>query len=180
MKFRKATLEDLEYISGIYDRIHDGIESGRLVVGWKRDIYPTRKTARAAIIAEDMFVELDNGIIVASGRINHEQVDVYADVTWAHPAPDDKVMVLHTLAVDPLRLRMGYGSAFVAFYEHYASEHGCPYLRMDTNGMNTVARRMYGALGYKEAGTVPCVFNGIPDIPLVMLEKKLRSEKERG
>ena len=178
MKFRKATLEDLDCISGIYDRIHDGIENGQLVIGWKRDIYPTRETARAAIIAGDMFVELDNGVIVASGRINQEQVDVYSDVTWDYPAPDDKVMVLHTLTVDPVSMRKGYGSAFVAFYEDYASEHGCPYLRMDTNGMNTVARKLYNTLGYKEVGIVPCVFNGIPGVPLVMLEKKYAERRQ--
>ena len=173
MEFRKAGIRDLDAISGIYDRIHDGIESGELTIGWERDIYPTRETARASIEAGDMFVEIDGGVIVASARINQEQVDVYADVTWDYPAPDDKVMVLHTLSVDPLILRKGYGSAFVAFYEQYALEHGCPYLRMDTNGMNVVARSMYKHLGYKEVGMIPCVFNGIPDIPLIMLEKYL-------
>ena len=171
MEFRKADIHDLDAISGIYDRIHDGIERGELVVGWKREIYPTRETALSSIEAGDMFVELDDDVIVATGRINREQVDVYADVEWDYPAPDDKVMVLHTLTVDPLAQRKGYATAFVAFYEQYALEQGCPYLRMDTNGMNAVARKMYNKFGYKEVGTVPCVFNGIPDIPLVMLEK---------
>ena len=171
MEFRKANIQDLDAISGIYDRIHDGIESGELVVGWVRSIYPTRETARASIESGDMFVELDGDVIVATGRINQEQVDVYADVEWEHPAPDEEVMVLHTLTVDPLAQRKGYATAFVAFYEQYAREQGCPYLRMDTNGMNAVARKMYAKFGYKEVGIVPCVFNGIPDIPLVMLEK---------
>lgn len=171
MEFRKANIQDLDAISGIYDRIHDGIESGELSIGWERAIYPTRETAKASIEAGDMFVEIDNDVIVATARINQEQVDVYAQVEWEYPASDDKVMVLHTLSVDPLIHRKGYGSAFVAFYEQYALEHNCPYLRMDTNGMNAVARKMYARLGYKEVGIVPCVFNGIPDIPLVMLEK---------
>lgn len=44
---------------------------------------------------------------------------------------------------------------------------------MDTNAKNLRARAMYAALGYREAGIVPCVFNGIPDVMLVHLEKKL-------
>jgi len=32
---------------------------------------------------------------------------------------------------------------------------------------------LYKRLGYREAGIVPCVFNGIPDVMLVCLEKKL-------
>lgn len=32
---------------------------------------------------------------------------------------------------------------------------------------------MYQKLGYEERGIVPCVFNGIPDVQLVCLEKYL-------
>lgn len=33
--------------------------------------------------------------------------------------------------------------------------------------------RLYARLGYREAGIVPCVFNGIKGVGLVCLEKKL-------
>ena len=44
---------------------------------------------------------------------------------------------------------------------------------MDTNAVNTAARTLYKKLGYTEVGIVPCVFNGIPDVKLVCLEKLL-------
>ena len=47
------------------------------------------------------------------------------------------------------------------------------YLRMDTNVINTAARRFYAKLGFYESGVIGCVFNGIPDVKLVCLEKKL-------
>ena len=83
----------------------------------------------------------------------------------------EQVMVLHTLVVDPGQSGKGYGSAFVKFYEDYAKEHNCPYLRMDTNAKNQAARKLYARLGYWEADIVPCVFNGIPGVQLVCLEK---------
>lgn len=55
----------------------------------------------------------------------------------------------------------------------YASEHGCVYLRLDTNARNVNARKFYKKLNYKEIGILPCVFNGIPDVSLVLLEKKI-------
>jgi len=61
----------------------------------------------------------------------------------------------------------------VAFYEQYALQNGCFYLRMDTNARNTRARALYKSLGYTEPDIVPCVFNGIPGVQLVLLEKKL-------
>jgi GNAT superfamily N-acetyltransferase len=63
----------------------------------------------------------------------------------------------------------GYGKSFAAFYEEYAREHGC----IDTNVRNTRARHLYQKLGYKEEGIVGCVFNGIPDVQLVCMEKYL-------
>ncbi len=59
------------------------------------------------------------------------------------------------------------------FYEAYAREHGCAYLRMDTQSKNAAARRFYAKQGYKEPGITYCTFNGIPNVELVCLEKKL-------
>ena len=88
-------------------------------------------------------------------------------------AREDEVMVLHTLVVDPQAKGRGYGSRFVDFYESYALEHGCRYLRMDTNERNASARALYRNLGYREVSIVPCAFNGIPGVQLVCLEKTL-------
>lgn len=171
---RKATAADIPQIAAIYAHIHDGEEAGRTTIGWIRDVYPTEDTARAALAADDLFVLVEDGAVVAAARINREQVPVYAQVPWRYPeVPEEQVMVLHTLVVEPSVGGKGYGTAFVRFYEDYARKNGCPYLRMDTNARNQAARRLYAHLGYWEAGIVPCVFNGIPGVQLVCLEKKL-------
>lgn len=170
---RKALKEDIPSIARIYEAIHTEEEAGRVTIGWVRGIYPTAQTALDALARGTLFVYEDNGAIVAAAKIDQTQVPEYADCTWAHDAPEDQIMVLHTLVVDPIGPRRGYGKAFVRFYEAYALSHGCRYLRMDTNERNVIARRMYAKLGYKEPGIVSCVFNGIPDVRLVCLEKKL-------
>lgn len=173
MEFRKAAAGDLDAIAAIYDRIHTREEAGETCVGWVRGIYPTRATAEAALAAGDLFVLEDGGTVAAAARINQEQVPEYRDACWQADAPDNEVMVLHTLTVDPARGGGGYGTAFVAFYEDWARSHGCPHLRMDTNVKNARARRLYAHLGYREAGVIPCVFNGITGVQLVCLEKNL-------
>ncbi|MGN1267274.1 MAG: GNAT family N-acetyltransferase [Dorea sp.] len=171
--FRKATKQDLEQITELYNDVHTEEEAGNTTIGWIRSIYPTRETVETAFQADDLFTEVDEGKIVAAARINQEQVDVYADVNWEYDVPEEKVMVLHTLAVSPKEKRKGYGAKFVKFYEEYALENGCNYLRMDTNERNKQARAMYKKLGYKEVGIVPCVFNGIEGVQLVCLEKRV-------
>lgn len=169
---RKANREDIASVVKIYDAILDKEEAGNVRIGWVRGVYPTSRTAEDALAKGSLFVCEDEGVIVGAAKIDQEQVPEYANCNWAYKVSGDKVMVLHTLVVDPAYPRRGYGREFVHFYERYAIEKGCPYLRMDTNQINSVARKMYTQMGYREVGVVSCVFNGIPDVKLICFEKK--------
>lgn len=171
---RKARETDIPAIAGIYDRILAKEEAGQATIGWARGVYPTESFANKALAAGDLFVLEDGVKICATARINQVQVPEYRNADWRYAdVPENEIMVLHTLVVDPQIAGHGYGRAFVSFYEQYAKEHGCPYLRMDTNIINTAARRFYAKLGFRESGIVGCTFNGIPGVQLVCLEKKL-------
>ncbi len=173
MKIREAIKNDIDAIEAIYENIHDGEEKGLTTCGWIRGVYPTRKTAEDALKRNDLFVMEDENKIVAVAVINQNQMNDYKYAAWKHIAKDNEIMVLHGLAVDPHQKSKGYGRAFVAFYENYAKEHGCMALRMDTNVRNARARSLYQKLGYEEIDIVKCVFNGIPNVSLVCLEKYL-------
>lgn len=170
---RKATLFDLPGIARVYEEIHDAEEAGRITTGWLRNVYPVRATAEAALQRGDLFVMEEDNRVLGAAVINSRQVDVYAGAPWEHESPDDKVCVLHALVISPRQNGKGLGRRFVAFYEAYAREHGCTELRIDTNARNLRAREMYRRLGYNEIAIVPTVFNGIPDVQLVLLEKRL-------
>ena len=94
MIFRKATTEDIPAIAEIYDDIHTEEEAGRTSVGWIRGVYPTGKTAEAAVLRGDLFVAEENGIITGTAIINQQQVDVYEGADWQYAAKDEDVMVL--------------------------------------------------------------------------------------
>lgn len=170
---RKARMEDISSIVEIYDAILEMEEAGKNNIGWARGVYPTEQTALDSLGKGTLFVYEDDGRIVAAAKIDQTQVLEYADCKWEYDVPENEVMVLHTLVVAPNSSKRGYGKAFVEFYEQYAAQNGCHYLRMDTNEKNSIARKMYAKLGYNEAGIVSCVFNGIPDVKLVCLEKKI-------
>lgn len=173
MIIRKATAADIDAVEEIYDDIHTAEEEGGQTIGWIRGVYPVRATAEAALERDDLFVLEDDGRVYGTGIINNTQVDVYAEGSWVHDAADDEVCVLHTLVISPKSAGRGYGRHFIEFYEQYAIDHGCPELRIDTNARNAAARAMYRKLGYTEIGIVPTVFNGIPGVDLVLLEKYL-------
>ena len=173
MKILKAKEHNIDSIERIYDNIHNEEERGLSATGWIRNVYPTKQTAKDALERNDLFIMKDEGKIVAAAIINQIQLDEYKHAAWKHNARDDKIMVLHCLAVDPLEKNKGYGKAFAEFYEEYAIKQGCLSLRMDTNVLNVRARRLYRKLGYDEVGIVKSVFNGIPNVWLVCLEKYL-------
>ena len=170
---RKATSADLDAVEALYKEIHDAEARGELTTGWLREIYPVRATAEAALGRDDLFVMEEGGRVIGAAIINQIQVDVYDGAPWQFEASPDEVCVLHTLVISPAVSGRGYGSAFVRYYEDYARTHGCAELRMDTNARNHAARGLYAKLGYREVGVVPTVFNGIPGVQLVLLEKHL-------
>lgn len=173
MIFRKAEKCDIDKIEEIYSDVISCEEKGLSTIGWIRGVYPTRKTAEEALIRGDLFVAEEDTVVVGAAIINKCQVDTYKKAVWRYEADDDKIMVLHTLVISPKTSGRGYGKRFVDFYESYALANGCPYLRIDTNEKNTRARAMYKKLGFEEIGIIPCDFNGIKGIGLVLLEKKL-------
>ncbi len=173
LMIRKATESDIPAVAEIYAHILANEDPAKPATGWLKGIYPVEATARAALGRDDLFVCIEDDKVVASAIINRTQVDVYADCKWSLECEDDEVMVLHTLTVEPACAGRGIGRKFVAFYEDYAREHNCKALRMDTNAVNITARGLYSKLGYTEVGIVPCVFNGIPNVMLVCMEKLL-------
>lgn len=171
---RLAKATDIPRIAEIYEAILTAQDEGLCSTGWVRGVYPTADTARGAIEAGELYVLEENDTILAAARINQVQVKEYFNCnTWQYDAPAHQVLVLHTLTVDPACKGKGYGSDFVRFYEDMARRTNCPYLRMDTNIINTAARTLYKKLGYAEIGIVDSVFNGIDGVKLVLLEKYL-------
>lgn len=166
--------QDIAAIVGIYGRILTKEEQNGSFTGWKRGIYPTEEDARSMLADGELYVMEVAGAVVAAARINHIPVPEYAQAHWTFWEEDpDKVLIIHTLVVDPACAGKGYGSAFIRFYEDMARAQGCTCLRMDTNVTNRPARRLYAHLGFRETDVVSCLFNGLEGVQLVCLEKSL-------
>lgn len=170
---RIACEADLEQVAAIYASVIAMEEKGLASTGWVRGIYPTMKTAEAALRDQELYVLEEQGVIAASARFNQKQEEAYASIPWLYAAPSEHVMVMHTLSVSPAFQHQGLARRFALWYEDFARERGCTVLRIDTNRINTRARRLYSSLGYREAGIIPTVFNGIEGVDLVCLEKQL-------
>lgn len=173
INFRKATSADFDAVLKLYEKILEAESQKNAVTGWIKGVYPNENTINSALSRDDLFVEELDGQIVGTAILNQIQVDVYKDANWQYDVSDENVMVMHTLIIDFEKKGCGLGKAFEAFYEQYALKNNCHYLRIDTNAKNTNARNFYKKLGYAEIGILPCEFNGIKNVQLVLLEKKI-------
>lgn len=172
MPVRKATAADLDRVVEIYDAIHAEEEAGRLSTGWRRGIYPGRESAAPALAAGTLHVLEKDGIILGSAIIDSNQPDAYQSGKWRQECAPEKVMVIHTLTIDPACLQAGLGREFMRFYANHAHSSGCSWLRLDTNVINSPARAFYKKLGFAETGTVRTPFHGLQDVTLVLLERE--------
>lgn len=171
---RKATLNDIESVAGIYKKIHEIEAVGIVSIGWDPKVYPIRETAINALNENSLFVMILNDAVVASAIINQEQPSAYSSVEWFFPATDAEVGVLHTLVVDPSSEKQGLGKTFVSFFESYCRDKGLAVVRLDTQVKNVRPFTMYQNLGYRLAGVSYTKFQNLPDIvELAMFEKKL-------
>ena len=84
MIIRKASEHDIDTIAMIYEAIHDEEEKGLAVIGWIRNVYPTRKTAEDWMKRGDLFVLEDEGAVVAAAVINLIHVPEYRFASWFH------------------------------------------------------------------------------------------------
>lgn len=66
--------------------------------------------------------------------------------------PEDGVMLLDNVAVDPARQGRGLGHRLLAFAEGQAREAGLPAIRLLTNATMVENIARYGRLGYVETG----------------------------
>lgn len=171
MEIRLAKEEDISKIERIYDEIHEFEEEGKYSTGWIKGVYPTKNTILQGLSEKDLYVLENHLEIVASARINNKQMEEYKQGNWTKVLPNNQVLVLHTLTVRPKESGHGYARLFIEFYNCLAKRRNCCSLRIDTNAKNIKAREMYKDLGFEEVGIVPCEFNGITGVNLVLLER---------
>ena len=171
---RRARAEDVDATARIYEALMDREEAGQGATNWKRDVYPTRETARRAQEAGWLYVKEDGaGCICASMILNHEQPPCYRDADWQVTAAPENVLVLHTLCVDPACAGRGIGREMVRFALSHARETGMRAVRLDTYEGNAPARALYAGLGFRLAGRADVLHEGVIPETLVLFEKEV-------
>ncbi|MDR0898723.1 MAG: GNAT family N-acetyltransferase [Oscillospiraceae bacterium] len=164
MHTRKAVASDLPAILAIYKNAIDSLNS-QGIAQWD-EIYPDE-----AIITEDVengfsYVRIVDEQIASVFAVNQSYDPEYESGNWRYP--EASFAVIHRLCVSPSFQHRGIGHRTMLAAEAVIKSMQIDTVRLDAFSQNPAALKMYGRLGYQEAGTVY-----FRKGRFVLLEKKL-------
>ncbi len=147
MKLQQATVNDFKAILAFYDDVTDRTPDITAYAQWQKGKHPTAESIKAYIEEGSMYLYEDNGIVGAVALTMYQDESYHA-VEWSRQIPDDKVAVIHILAVSPDRQGAGLGAKMVCEAIHLAEEKGMKAVRLDATASNTPVHRLYERLGF--------------------------------
>ena len=152
MKLELATQNDYDAIIAFYDDVTERTPEMATYARWSKGKHPTVEGIKAYIDERSMFLYRANSVIVGTMAVTMYQGEDYHAIDWAQQVPDDRVAVIHILAVSPDVQGKGIGSEMIREAIRMAENKGMQAIRLDALASNTPAHRLYERLGFEYRG----------------------------
>ena len=152
MKLELATQNDFEAIIAFYDDVTERTPEMATYARWSKGKHPTVEGIRAYIDEESMYLYRANSAIVGAMAVTMYQGEDYHAIEWTQQVPDDKVAVIHILAVSPDAQGKGIGSGMICEAINMTQSKGMQAIRLDALASNTPAHKIYERLGFEYRG----------------------------
>lgn len=149
MIIRKAEPKEYAAVCGFYDTLIEEMAVLPYHPKWQKGIYPEYEYLKAAIRAGELFVAIEDEVILGAMVVNHSVNDGYRDANWHVSAEAHQVTLIHTLGVAVHHMHRGIGKAMVSFAIRQARESGQKAIRLDVIDGNLPARKLYEGLGFR-------------------------------
>ena len=99
-----------------------------------------------------MYIYREQAVIVGAMAVTMYQGEDYHAIDWSQQVADDKVAVIHILAVSPGYQGKGIGSEMIREAIRMAKSKGMQAIRLDALASNTPAHKLYKRLGFEYRG----------------------------
>ncbi len=152
MKLELATQNDFDAIIAFYDDVTERTPEMATYARWSKGKHPTVEGFRAYIDEGSMYLYRENDAIVGAMAVTMYQGEDYHAIEWSKQVPDDKVAVIHILAVSPDSQGKGIGSEMIREAIRLARDRGMLAIRLDALASNTPAHKIYECLGFEYRG----------------------------
>lgn len=152
--FERGTIEHIDEIELLYNKLNDYLEMHINYPGWKKGIYPIRENAVEGISEGNLFIAKYLDKIVGSVILSHKPEAAYEKAAWLIDADYDDIIVIHTLVVHPDYIHCGVGKAIMDFAVEYSSGIQAKSIRLDVYEGNIPAIHLYEKCGFTYINTV--------------------------
>jgi ribosomal protein S18 acetylase RimI-like enzyme len=168
---RLAEKSDINELAELFDRLCDRLESGTNYPGWKKGVYPDRRTAELYVGNGELHVITLEGRIAGTIVLSKEPEEAYDEVKWRYEWKYDNLFVIRTFTVDPEFWGIGLGERLLDHAASYGRRIGIKAMRLDVLQTNLPAIGLYEKSGFEYAGTVDLRLN-IPGLKWFRLYEK--------
>ncbi len=152
MKLELATQNDFNAIIAFYDDVTERTPEMATYARWSKGKHPTTEGIRAYIGEGSMYLYRENDVIVGAMAVTMYQGEDYHAINWMQQVLDNKVAVIHILAVSPDAQGKGIGSEMILEAIHLAHTRDMQAIRLDALASNTPAHKIYERLGFEYRG----------------------------
>ena len=152
MRLDVATQNDFDAIIAFYDDVTERTPEMATYARWSKGKHPTVEGIHAYIDEGSMYLYRECGAIAGAMAVTMYQDEDYHAIEWTQQVVDDKVAVIHILAVSPDHQGSGIGSEMIRKAIRIAQDKGMEAVRLDALASNTPAHRIYKHLGFEFRG----------------------------
>ena len=152
MKLELATQNDYDSIIAFYDDVTECTPEMATYARWSKRKHPTVEGIRAYIDEGSMYLYKEDGNIIGAMAVTMYQGEDYHAIDWTEQVADDRVAVIHILAVSPDTQGKGIGSGMIREAIRMAESKGMQAVRLDALASNTPAHKIYKCLGFDYRG----------------------------
>ena len=158
MLLTRATEHDFPAVCTLYQSVCTDMNAhGNMQ--WVWGDYPNEDFLQKTLDAGTLYIAKDGEKLLCAVTVDTCFDPEYAGVNWLFGV---KPGAFHRLAIAPEAQGKGLGKTIIADVCDILRSQGCDTLRIDTYAPNTPARKLYAAIGMREAGQVTFFHRELP------------------
>ena len=152
MEFRKSRIEDIPEMMEIVRQAQEYFKS-KDIDQWQ-DGYPNEENLRGDIEADESYVMLLDGKIVATTAISFRGESTYDKIYEGNWLSNGKYGVVHRVAVSNKHKGKGLSHEIMKFSQNMCKELGYNSIKIDTHRDNFVMRGLLEKNGFEYCGVI--------------------------
>lgn len=150
MEIVKGTKTDAESIMEMLDACK--VDMRRRDIDQWNPYYPNMEVVKEDIQEGTLYLIKEEEMPIAVITLNEKQDIEYAKMEWT--ITEGKFLVVHRLAVHPLKQSKGLARKLMEFGEQLGTVNNFAAIRMDAYSGNPRALALYESMGYRKTGIV--------------------------